>query len=461
MIGRWCLLAAVAAGCGSEPPVAKPPPDLELVAPEFRGSTTPMADVIGVAYQLPTGADATSQAIRAFAASALRDAGIHHARADLLWDVAEPVPGAVDFSAYTTEVDTYAGAGVLALPILCYGNPWANAMPSGTSVPPDDPADFARFAAAAATAFAGRLSAYEVWNEENLGFRFWQPREDGSAYGTLLEATSRAIRGADAAARVVLGGVVYHGLFTDAETYLETLYTKHPDIAAAYDVLAFHPYPIYPPSVAPEVDDPVRGEVATARMVARLRALLVYYGDDSARALWATEVGWPVYESVDEERQARWLVRAVLLLAGAGVERAYWYTLFDGPDPAAFPPEDAFGLFHYDDPSVDGFAPTPKLAWTALSTLLAIAGPLAVTTDVSAELVGAPPGAHAYRLQDPSGVQARRVTIVWSSDDDAPATTISVPVSGSARVVDMLGADLGASSSVPLSGRPVYVIEGP
>src|SRR5262249_32175767 len=145
--------------------------------------------------------------------------------------------------------------GVLALPILCYGNPWANAEPMGTIKPPDDPADFARFASSAASAFAGRLATYEVWNEQNLGFRFWFPREDGDAYGTLLKATSKALRSADPNARVALGGLIYHGLFTTAERFLETVYTAHPDIAAAYDVLAFHPYPIYPPSVAPEVDD--------------------------------------------------------------------------------------------------------------------------------------------------------------------------------------------------------------
>jgi hypothetical protein len=191
-------------------------------------------------------------------------------------------------------------------------------------------------------------------------------------------------------------------------------------------------------------------------MIARLRAVLAYWGDDPNRAIWATEVGWPTYTNVSEELQARWTVRVLLLLAGAGVDRAFLYTMYDGPDPAAYPPEDAFGLFHYQDPTSGTFAPAPKLAWTAVSTLLSIAGPLAVTTDVTAQLVGAPADAHAYQLTG----GARRVTIVWRSDDSQPDTTITVPVTAP-QVFDMLGASLPSSPTIPLSGRPVYVVENP
>ena len=458
------LFVAVVAACGdANPPSVRPPPDLDAVMPEFHASATAMSDLLGLAYQLPAGADPASQAIRAFTLPAVQTAGIRHARADLLWNEVEPTPGVRDFTAYRTKVDAFATAGVVTLPILCYGNPWANATPNGAMTPPDSPADFAAFAGAAATSFRGSVPAYEVWNEENLGFRFWQPREDPAAYGALLTATSAAIRAADPAAKVVFGGVLYHGLLTDAEPFLEQVYTQAPNIGAAYDVLGVHTYPDYPPAVEPELDDDPSGEVAQPRMIARLRALLAYYGDDPARPIWVTEVGWPVFRTVDEELQARWLVRTSLLLAGAGVERVYLYTLFDGPDPTSYPPEDAFGLFQYADPSAAGFAPTPKLGWTALSTLLSVAGSLAVTSDVTAALVGGPPAARGYQLTDPTGTSPRRVTVVWSTDDTAAPATVTVPVTAGAtlHVVDMLGAPLAASATVPVSGRPVYVIEEP
>jgi hypothetical protein len=436
------LALVAAAACGSSPPRALG--DFSAVQPTFAPTTATISELAGISYQLPAEANAT----RAFALSALQQAGVHHARADLTWSIVEPSRGALDFSWYHSKVDGYSSAGVETLPILCYGNPWANATPrTSDHYPPDDPHDFAAFAGAAAAEFA--LPVYEVWNEENLGFTFWQPREQPDAYGTLLADAATKIRAADPAALVMLGGLFdLDEINLDAETFLQLAYRAHPALGKSYDILAVHPYPTYPPHVAPELDDDANGEVAEARMIARLRAVLAYWGDDPARPIWVTELGWPTYGAVDEERQARWLVRSALLLAGAGVERVFWYTLFDGPNPTAYPPEDAFGLFHNDDP------PTPKLAWTALSTLLSLAGPLAVTADVSDQLAGAPPDARAYQLTG-----ARTITVVWRSDDDAAPTMVTVPVTGAVQVVDMLGTQLPASPTVPLSGRPVYVIE--
>ncbi len=441
-----CALAVLAA-CGSPPPRALG--DFSDVQPTFAPTSATIGELAGIAYQLP----AEDGPVRTFALSALQQAGVHHARADLTWSIVEPTRGALDFSWYHTKVDGYASAGVETLPILCYGNPWANATPRTTDrYPPDNPQDFAAYAGAAAAEFSGALPVYEVWNEPNLGFSFWQPREQPDAYGTLLADASAKIRAADPAARVMLGGLFdLDEVNLDAETFLQLAYRAHPSLGKAYDILAVHPYPTYPPHVAPELDDDANGEVAEPRMIARLRALLAYWGDDPARPIWVTELGWPTYGAVDEERQARWLVRSALLLAGAGVDRVFWYTLFDGPNPTAYPPEDAFGLFHYADPSA--FPPSPKLAWTALSTLLSLAGPLAVTADVTDQLVGAPPDARAYQL---SG--ARTITVVWRADDSAPPTMVTVPASGPVQVVDMLGAALPASPTVPLSGRPVYVI---
>ena len=457
---RWTLLLALAA-CRGTPttPDARPPLDLDGVQAAFSPSAVPLSDLVGVSYQLPQDASPGSQAVRAFTLDALQAAGVHHARADLRWDVAEPTRGAFDWSAYHVTADGYAGAGVTPLPILCYGTAWADAAGSAGR-PPDDPVDFATFAGAAAAQFRGTLPAYEIWNEENLGFQFWPPRADPAAYGTLLADASAAIRAADPSARVVLGGLNEQGQASlDAPTFLQQLYRAHPLIGHAYDVLAVHPYALYPPKVAPEVDDPATGEIATARMIAQVRAVLAYEGDDPARPIWATELGWPTYGTVDEEHQARWLVRSLLLLAGAGVDRVYWYTMYDGPKPMAFPPEDAFGLFHYDDPSDGTFAPAPKRAWLALENLLAQAGPLAVVADVTPAL-GAPADVRGYQLADPTGANARQVTVVWRTDDAAPPVMVSVPVGGGPlHVVDLVGQPLAASATVAVSGSPVFVIE--
>lgn len=476
---RRALLAAfLLAACGDDaspagsPDAAPPgPPDLSAVEPEFAPSGTPLREMVGFAYGLPSGGDPASAAMRDFGLAALEAEGIRWIRQDFLWHVVEPVQGTFDFGLYDALVDRAAADGVGFVPILQYGNPWA--APAGSDpdefhVPPEDPADFAAYAGAAAARFAGRVGAYEIWNEPNLGFRFWQPHEDPVAYGELLVQSAAAIRQADPTAQVVLGGLIYHPVLSPgAEVFLEDMYYYHWErLAASFDVFAFHPYTLYPPRVPPEVDDPVTGEVAAARMVARLRAVMAHYGDPG-KPIWVTEVGWATLPDEvgglplpDEELQARWMVRSLLGLAGAGVERWFWFTLNDGPFYASYPPEDAFGLWRYDDPS-DGFAPEPKPGWIALTALLQLAGDLAVAEDATAELAGAPADARAYRLVAPGGAGGRRVTAVWRIDDDAPPATVTVPVDpGRAlSVFDLYGAPLAAGAIVPLSGAPVYVVE--
>lgn len=357
------------------------------MAPEFAPSALPLREIVG--FAVPNGVGDVD-------AARLASLGVRWIRRDLYWHVVEPARGQRDFSAYEPAVDAALAAGVRTLPILAYGDPWAaaGAGPEDLHVPPDDPADFAAFAGAAAARFRGRMPAYEIWNEPNLGFRFWQPREDAVAYGASLGAASGAIRAADPDATIVLGGLIYHPVLTvGAEVFLEDLYFYHPDIGRAFDVLGFHPYALYPPRVAPELDDPATGEMNAARMVARMRAIVRWYGDGATKPIWVTEVGWPVFSATvgatDEEHQARWFMRSLLLLAGAGCDRVFWFTLHDGPAWDRYPPEDAFGLWRWDDPA-DGWDPAPKPAWQALVTLLEVAGGLAVAEDVSGALAGAP-----------------------------------------------------------------------
>jgi hypothetical protein len=52
--------------------------------------------------------------------------------------------------------------------------------------------------------------------------------------------------------------------------------------------------------------------------------------------------------TVDEATQARFTVRGAVEAMAAGAERVRFYTLDDGPNRTAFPPEDAFGLYHHD-----------------------------------------------------------------------------------------------------------------
>ena len=113
-----------------------------------------------------------------------------------------------------------------------------------------------------------------------------------------------------------------------------------------------------------------------------------------------------------------------MLLMGAGADRVYWFTLADGADHLAYPPEGSFGLWRWDDPA-DGYDPEPKAAWHALATLRSIAGDLVITADIAGEIAGAPQDLWAYRLESSDG--DRRVTVVWRANDEAEPATVMVP----------------------------------
>ena len=471
--------AVAAAGCGdnqagSLPADAGPAdpgfPDLEAVEPVFAPAPVTVAQAVGISFHFPEAEDPAADARRDFALDQLSGAGIATDRSDLLWNLVEPDKGQRDFSHYQDLFDRCLAAGVMPLPILSYGTPWASPSCSAddTACPPDDPADFGGFAGAAAALWRGRIDAYEVWNEEDLGFRFWHPAEDPAGYGDLLRAASRGIRAADPAARVVLGGLIYQPLASSgAERYLEDLYRARPGIGAAFDVLALHPYAVYPPHSPPDIDLPSSSEVSVQRMVARVRRVMTFYGEPPDKPIWVTEIGWPIYQAmghaVDEDQQARWLVRAVLSLLGAGVSRVYWYTLVDDETYLDFPPEGAFGLWRYDDPA-DGYAPAPKKSWQALTTLLSLAGDLAVSEDVTAELTGAPADAIAYRLKAPLGPKGRQVTVVWRTDESAGTRVVSVPVPADAQVTlfDLVGQPVaGDATALAIGPDPIYVVATP
>ena len=276
----------------------------------------------------------------------LDDLGVTSLRGGLRWDRVEPQPGVFDFSAFEPVVDALAGIGVDQLALLAYGNPWASSDPDADIYyPPDDPADFASYAGATAAHFAGRIDRYEIWNEQNAGYRFWKPGLDGdpAAYGDLFAAAAEAVHAADPAATVWIGGTFFHEQFiVGAEDFLADMPA---DAWAAADGLAFHPYTFYPPSVPPEYSGPsdtslANGEIPLVDIIGSLRAVAAEAGR-SDLPLAVTEFGWPSWGTVDLQEQADWAERSVLLGLSQGVGTWCGYTIFNsGPDGA----EDRFGM---------------------------------------------------------------------------------------------------------------------
>jgi hypothetical protein len=388
---------ALAAGCSPAAKKPLPPPDLSAVGEIFAPAKATLGDALGIANQLSF--DATARGAQL---DRLDGLGVHVVRRDFLWADLEPSDGAFDFAAEDAAVDDSRARGVVTIGLLAYATTWAS--PDGDIDTPPDPAKFAAFVEATARHFAGRVDVWEIWNEENAGYRFWKPREDGAEYARLLAAAYPAVKRGNPAATVLSGGLIYHyeGIVTDAATFLGDAFTYDPELGRWFDALALHPYPHYPPQASPEQDD--GREQPVGQMVSRMRALLAYYG--APKPVWVTEFGWPVYGTVDEAGQGRFNVRGAIELMAAGAERVCLYTLDDGPNPTAFPPEDAFGQYHHDG--------SPKLAATALQKLATI-DPALVITGFSAD-----GGVRHYTLTSPSS----HVDVYFAVDGATHATAV-------------------------------------
>jgi len=313
----------------------------------------------------------------------LRAMGVRAIRMDFRWIEVEPVGAPLHdyhWGALDREVRAIRGAGLKILGIIDYAQPdysraGGEAYRRGqTGTPPfdvgdpqyypvDDPRTFARYAGAVARRYRGQVIGWEVWNEENGGWRFWEPKEDPVAYGKLLCATHATLKRIDRRVPVLFGGLFFPPLGgkvgTGGVKFLAQTLDRVPGVGRCFDAVAYHPYPY--PFTSPEAQVQDRGSVAGA--ASQLRAVLVRRGLGS-KALWNTEVGWPTNprgNGVTEARQARYAARLQLLSWSLRVPVLTWYTWGDYSDPGGQNQEAHFGFFR-----ANGSA---KPARTALAVL--------------------------------------------------------------------------------------------
>lgn len=381
----------------------------------------------------------------------MKEAGVHTVRSILTWAQFEPAKGSFNPAALDARVTPYTDAGIDVIGVLAFGNPWACSDPVADSFyPPDDPADFAAYVTAAIEHLGPLVTRYEIWNEQNAGYRFWKPatKGDAAAYGTLMKAAVDAGRAACPTCQFAYGGPFFHSMIIDGHIpFLQQTYDAHPDLSAYFDAMAMHPYPFYPPQAAPE-GPPEDFEWPFWDMVAGVRQVMADH-DAGDRPIWVTEVGWPVFWSVTEELQAAYLVRGFLHLVALDAAPVCWYTLFDHDKPSVFAAEDFFGLLT-SGVDTDGI-PQPKPVFHALAQLGVRFGQHRIVRDLhAAKLV--PKGAFGYELLGPDG---DRWWVVWSHP--SPGTAIVALPAAPLQVLSQLGEPLDAAGAeLPVSALPVF-----
>jgi Glycosyl hydrolases family 39 len=226
-----------------------------------------------------------------------------------LWDAAvrwpdlEPNKGQWQFE----RLDLYValaqqhGTGIL-LP-LAMTPLWAAARPL-ISAEPRNLEDWRTFVRTVVSRYKGRIQAYEIWNEPNLG-DFWTGTTDQLL--ALTKEASDIIHSLDPQAIVVSPAPT-----TDFGIKWLVEFLKKGG-GQFVDVIGYHFYvtPGLPENVVP--------------VIQRVRQVMSESGSGH-KPLWNTEMGWLApaqFES--EEVAAGFLARAFILGWAAGVQRSYWY----------------------------------------------------------------------------------------------------------------------------------------
>ena len=255
---------------------------------------------------------------------AISDVGAGWVRIEFRWNEAEPqAKGSYDaniIARYDRAIDTARAAGAKVLVFVNGAPRWA----SGSRIPmmkPQNPSDYADFVRFVAARYAGRVSAWEVWNEENTS-RFWPSGPNPAAYVPLLKAAYPAVKAADPNALVVFGGVSQNDY-----SFIEGAYAA--GAKGYFDVMAVHPYPGPNPPEAVWHQGGRIGPMAFSGF-REVRSSMLARGDD--KPIWLTEFGWSTTTTeswgVTQAQQADYLTRAYKLLESYPyVAIAYWYNL--------------------------------------------------------------------------------------------------------------------------------------
>src|SRR5439155_13538764 len=120
----------------------------------------------------------------------LQQDGLGVIRFDVAWRGIEPSRGRYQYLSKLDQIVNGAVQRGLKPVVSIEETPgWANGGQSAW-VPPDDPDDYAAFAGMLAARYAGRVTAWEIWNEPDTQL-FWRPAPDPVAYTRLLVPASR------------------------------------------------------------------------------------------------------------------------------------------------------------------------------------------------------------------------------------------------------------------------------
>lgn len=213
------------------------------------------------------------------AVEAMKAAGVHWVRLGFIHK-----NGSIDVRAFDRMVDTLCAEGMSVLGLVNHESMIGDNY--------DDPAtaeayreEFANLAGYLAGFYQGRITYWEVWNEQNfLEGAFIDPIR----YAPLLDDTYQAINAANPQAQVLFGGLA--SAWGDSNLYFNQVYDNSPG-TRQFDYFAVHPYANETYGPNPEIymyADLLPGEVT---IVDKFMNTMSTHTQGN-KHVWVTEVGW-------------------------------------------------------------------------------------------------------------------------------------------------------------------------
>jgi O-antigen ligase len=216
----------------------------------------------------------------------IRDTGFVWVRQVFAWDSIEQRPDDFDWTQYDRIVEAASQRNLRIVAVLWRSPDWAAASPTA---PPDDLADYAKFASALAMRYGNRIDIYQLWDEPNLTGGWGNQRPDAVTYARLLEAGYESIHAADPDALVLTAGLA-PTIETGPDNINDVLFLRalyENGAAPFFDGVAGKPYGFY---TGPE-DRRVDLHVLNFSRFVLLREEMERHGD-SDKPLWASHFGW-------------------------------------------------------------------------------------------------------------------------------------------------------------------------
>lgn len=324
----------------------------------------------------------------------IRDAGLHYARIDLIWEVIEREKGVYNFSSFDRTVDLLKQNGITPYFILAYSNPLYEEDRS--IVTTEGRFAYIKFALAALERYKGLQAFWEIWNEPNLE-EFWSPQPSIEMYSYLLKSVAPFIKLKDPSGIVVAPAMSQ--INSTHRQWLEALLQE--GVLNYIDAVSVHPYPGGKPELM--IND-----------YHQLEALVQEYASKPMPII-SGEWGYTT-DRIEEITQAQYMSRMFLINSMLEIPISIWFNwkdqVFDG-----------YGLYRVDD--------TPKPSYQALSVLTATLNEFIFTDRIE----GTQSDEYALLFNHTS--TGKKALALWTTGE---LGTINIPFeSGSGQLISMLG----------------------